>query len=46
MFILLVPDEQAGAVKNKLTEATNGKALMECSDPFYFGEDGKDKVIF
>ncbi len=46
MFILLVPDEQAEAVKNKLTEATNGKAQMEYSDPFYFGEDGKDKVIF
>lgn len=45
-FVLLVPNEQTETVKNKLTEATNGKAGITCSEPFYFGEDGKDKVIF
>lgn len=46
VFSLLVPEEQAEAAAAKLTEATNGKAPMACSDLFYFGEDGKDKVIF
>lgn len=45
-FVLLVPEEQVEAVKGKITEATGGKALLECSDSFYFGEDGKEKVIF
>lgn len=40
VFSLLVPEEQVKAVTDKLTEATNGKAPISCSEPFYFGEGG------
>ncbi len=44
--ILLVPESQVPSVISQITEATNGTARMECSDPFYYGLDGKELVLF
>lgn len=46
VFSLLVPEELVVSVKEKITEATSAAAKIEVSEPVYFGEDGKEKVIF
>lgn len=46
VFSLLVPEELVVPVKEKITEATSAAAKIEVSEPVYFGEDGKEKVIF
>lgn len=45
-FCLLVPDEQTEEIRQSLVEATNGTAQISCSEPFYFGENGKEKILF
>lgn len=44
--VLLVPEHQVAAITTQITEATGGTARIECSDPFYYGLDGKDLVLF
>ena len=42
----LVPSSQIEEFKNAVTEATNGKAVIEESDPVYYGLLGKEIILF
>ncbi|MCI8295356.1 MAG: YigZ family protein [Lachnospiraceae bacterium] len=43
---LLMPEEQVKEGMDKITEATSGTAQIQVSDPFYYGMDGKELVLF
>ena len=43
---LLMPEEQVKEGVDKITEATSGTAQIQVSDPFYYGMDGKELVLF
>lgn len=43
---LLVPEEQKEEAGHKITEATNGAAELEWSEPFYYGLEGKNLILF
>lgn len=42
----LVPSSQIEEFKSAVTEATNGKAVIEESDPVYYGLLGKEIILF
>ncbi|MDO5416370.1 MAG: YigZ family protein [Lachnospiraceae bacterium] len=46
IITLLIPEPQRKEAEEKITEATNGTAVMEFSDPMYYGLNGKDLVLF
>ncbi len=44
--VLLVPEQQKDEAAAKITEATSGGVQMEYSEPFYYGINGKELVLF
>ena len=44
--VLLVSEQQKEEVAAKITEATSGGVQIEYSEPFYYGLNGKELVLF
>ena len=44
--VINMPEEQVKEGVDKITEATSGTAQIQVSDPFYYGMDGKELVLF
>lgn len=46
VFTYMVPMEELGTLKSKITEATAGRAVQRQGDPVYYGFIGKELILF